>query len=46
MLPGDLTRPPLRETEAILEHPDRLAPPRRAHQFPRAISFSAAFSSV
>ena len=46
MLTGDLARPLLGKAEAVLEHPDRLAPPRRAHQFPLAISFNAAFSSV
>ncbi len=46
MLPSDLARPPLRQTKAILKHPNRLTPPRRAHQFPFAISFNAAFSKV
>ena len=46
VLPDISARPPLREAEAVLQHPDRLAPARRAHQFPFEISFSAATSSV
>jgi len=39
-------RPSLRNTETVLDHPDRLAPARRAHQFPFDTSFSAAMWSV
>jgi hypothetical protein len=46
MLTGVSPRPPLRQAKTILEHPDRLAPTQRAHQFPRAISLSAATSNV
>ena len=42
MLTDISARPPLRHTEAVLQHPDRLAPTRRAHQFPFDASFSAA----
>jgi hypothetical protein len=42
MLTHDPARPPLRQAETILEHQDRPAPARRAHQFPRLTSFSAA----
>jgi len=37
-------RPPLRDTETILEHQDPPAPALRAHQFPRATSRNAWFS--
>ncbi len=46
VLADDRARPPLRQSQAVLQHPDRLAPTRRAHQFPLAISFSAATSST
>ncbi len=46
MLPDISARPPLGNAKAVLEHPDRLAPTRRAHQFPLLISFSAATSST
>jgi hypothetical protein len=46
VLPDVSARPPLRDTEAILQHPDRLAPTRRAHQFPFATSLRAATSST
>ena len=46
MLPGVSARPPLGDAKAVLQHPDRLAPARRAHQFPLEISFSAATSST
>jgi hypothetical protein len=45
MLTRDLTRPPLRHTKTIHKHQDRLAPARRAHQFPFAISFSPSIST-
>jgi len=45
MLPSNQTRPPLRHLKAILKHQERLAPARRAHQFPRAISRNPRFSS-
>ena len=34
VLPDIPARPPLREPEPVLQHQDRLAPARRAHQFP------------
>ena len=37
-------RPPLRDPQTVLQHADRPAPARRAHQFPFAISFNAWFS--
>jgi hypothetical protein len=46
VLSGVSARPPFRDAEAVLQHPDRLAPARRAHQFPFEISFSAATSST
>jgi hypothetical protein len=46
VLTNDSARPPLRDPQAVLQHQDRLAPARRAHQFPFAISFNAATSSV
>ena len=38
VLAGDPACPPFRQLEAILQHADRLAPARRAYQFPFAIS--------
>lgn len=46
VLPDIAARPPLRDTKAVLDHQDRPAPARRAHQFPRLTSRSAAISSV
>jgi hypothetical protein len=46
MLTDIPARPPLRQPETVLEHPDRLAPTLRAHQFPRSTSRSAATSNV
>jgi hypothetical protein len=46
VLAGVSARPPLGDAEAVLQHADRLAPARRAHQFPLLISFSAATSST
>jgi hypothetical protein len=40
-LSDDSARPPLRDAQAVLQHADRPAPARRAHQFPFAISFNA-----
>jgi hypothetical protein len=34
------------DVEPVLEHQDRLAPTGWAHQFPRAISFSACASTA
>src|SRR5438067_1098931 len=45
VLATDLARPPLRQTEPVLQHLHGHPSPRRAYQFPFAISFSAAFSS-
>src|SRR5205814_2108502 len=45
VLPDDLARPPLRDAEPLLQHVRGSTSPRRAHQFPRAISLSARFSS-
>ena len=42
---GDPACPPFRQSEAVLQHADRLTPARRAGQFPRAISLSASISS-
>ena len=46
VLPDVSARPPLRDPKTVLQHADRLAPARRAHQFPLLISFSAATSST
>src|SRR3954470_24362691 len=46
MLSHDSARPALADTEAVLQHQDRAAPAGWAHQFPRAISFSACVSSA
>ena len=46
VLAGISARPPLRDAKTVLQHQDRLAPARRAHQFPLLISFSAATSST
>lgn len=45
VLTDDLTSPPLRQAEPFLEHVYGSAAPRRAYQFPLAISRSARFSS-
>jgi hypothetical protein len=45
VLTNDLARPPLRDAEPHLQHVRGSATPRRAHQFPRAISLSARTSS-
>src|SRR5690606_34827159 len=45
VLSGNPARPPFREREPVLQHADRLAPARRAHQFPFATSRSASSSS-
>ena len=41
VLTGDPARPPLRQRKPLLQHRHGLASARRAHQFPRAISFNA-----
>jgi len=46
MLADIPARPPLRDADTVLKHPDRLAPARRDHQFPFATSFNAAMWSV
>jgi hypothetical protein len=46
VLADDHARPPLRQSQAVLQHPNRLTPTRRAHQFPFATSLSAATSST
>jgi hypothetical protein len=46
VLAGVSARPPLRDAETMLQHADRLAPARRAHQFRLLISLSAATSST
>jgi hypothetical protein len=46
MLTGDLACPPLRDTEAPWKHQHRLAPARRARQFPFEISRSPRFSQL
>jgi hypothetical protein len=45
-LPDHPTCPALADAEAVAEHRDRLASAGWAYQFPRAISFSAWFSST
>ena len=45
VLPGDLARPPLRQSEPFDDHPNGIASAGRAQKFPFAISFSAWFSS-
>ena len=44
-LPGDLARPPLRQSKPFDDHPNGIASAGRAQKFPFAISFSAWFSS-
>ena len=46
MLPDHSACPALADAETVAKHRDRLAPAGRAYQFPRAISFSARFSSA
>jgi len=46
VLPAELAGPALAEAKAVDEHVDRLATAGRAHQFPRAISFSPSISSA
>jgi hypothetical protein len=46
MLPRDQASPPLRHAKTILKHQVRLAPARRAHQFPFAISLRPWMSSA
>jgi hypothetical protein len=41
VLPRDLARPPLRQTEPLDDHANGIASARRAQKFPFAISFSA-----
>jgi hypothetical protein len=41
VLPGDLARPPLRQSEPFDDHPNGIASAGRAQKFPFAISFSA-----
>jgi hypothetical protein len=45
VLTHDGARPPLRQLEPLLQHVHESASPRRAHQFPLAISRSARLSS-
>jgi hypothetical protein len=45
VLADDLVGPSLREAKPLMEHVNGSASPRRAYQFPRAISRSARFSS-
>jgi hypothetical protein len=41
VLPRDLARPPLRQTEPLDDYASGIASARRAQKFPFAISFSA-----
>jgi hypothetical protein len=41
VLPRDLARPPLRQTEPLNDHANGIGSARRAQKFPFAISFSA-----
>src|SRR5205807_149256 len=45
ILTDDQARPPLRNVEPFAQHVHGPTSPRRAHQFPRAISRNATFSS-
>ncbi len=45
VLANDLACPPLRQPEPVTQHAHRGSSPRRAHQFPLAISLNAAFST-
>ena len=46
VLPAHSACPALADAEAVAKHRDRLSPTGRAHQFPRATSFNARFSSA